>query len=183
MVVNMNTNIKYQSIGKAPDGSPFLTVKQARGYYEYAERPGLDSIAFILWDWNTQKFCLIKESKPPLDERFNELSLRTTAFGGSIDTDKTYKEICCIEVLEETGYKVSSNKIHSVGTTMVSTQMSQLCEGFLVDVTGLEKTYKAEYEDSKYGETIVWLTYEDLLANDDWKSIWIVVKAHYKGLL
>ena len=40
----------YESIGKAPNGEPFLSVKKARGYYEYSERPGMDSIAFILYD-------------------------------------------------------------------------------------------------------------------------------------
>lgn len=178
---------QYKSQGVAPDGSPFLTVKQSRGYYEYSERPGMDSIAFILYDFNENLFGLIHESKPSLDERMNELAMMTTAFGGSIDVDLPYREICQKEVLEEAGYQVPLNRIYSIGTTLVSTQMSQLCEGFLVDITGISKTHLAEYETSDDIEfsrnRVVWMTDVDLLKNSDWKSIWIVARAHYKGLV
>ena len=182
------SEIMYESKGKAPNGEPFLTVKKARGYYEYSERPGKDSITFILYDEDTNQFGLIYESKPPMDERMGEKVMMTTAFGGSIDMEHTYQEICKIEVLEESGYDVPLDRITSVGTTLVSTQMSQLMEGFLVDVTGIKKTHQAEYEVSSEEQDakdpdefnrnrVVWLGSEEVMQNDDWKSIYIMFKA------
>ena len=182
---------KYSSKGKAPNGEPFLRVKQARGYYEYSERPGYDSIAFILYDNAIKKFALINESKPPMDERFNDSVKMTTAFGGSIDMEKSYKEICKTEVLEESGYDVSLDRIHSIGQTLVSTQMSQLCEGFLVDVTSIKKTHQAEYEmnenedknDEFIGNSVRWFNADELMNNNDWKSIWIFTKSVYTDII
>ena len=183
----MEIKIKYQSKGKTPAGDPFMTIKQARGYYEYAERGGKDSIFFILIDKNFKntgetKYCLINESKPPLDERFKKEASLTTAFGGSIDMDKSLKEICKIEVLEEAGYEVELERIKEVGKTFVSTQMSQFAYGFLVDVTGIPKTYKAEWEDEKFTDYTVWLSKEEVFKNDDWKSIYIISKNEFKGV-
>lgn len=185
--------IVYESKGKAPNGDPFLRVKRARGYYEYSERPGKDSIGFILYDGNTRKFALIYEAKPPLDERMETKVMMTTAFGGSIDMEHSYKEICKVEVEEEAGYEVPMEKIHSVGKTLVSTQMSQLMEGFLVDVTNIEKTKATEVEtfneegsrdpdEFKHNRT-VWMNEEELLSNSDWKSIFIMTKAKYAGII
>jgi len=179
--------IVYESKGKTPMGDPFLTVKKARGYYEYAERGGVDSIAFILFDSKELKMALIKEGKPPLDERFNEVVMKITAFGGSIDVPgSSYQEICQKEVLEESGYDVPLDRIYSVGKTMVSTQMSQLCEGFFVDVTGLEKTHKTESEEKDASDELaknktIWMSTKEVLENNDWKSIWILSRALFLG--
>lgn len=189
--------VLYESKGKTPAGHPFLTVKQARGYYQYAERGGQDSIFFILFDNDTRKFALIYESKPPMDEREQKLVYMTTAFGGSIDMEETttYQEICQTEVREESGYVVPLDKIKSIGKTLVSTQMSQMAEGFLVDVTGIKKTVQAEYELTPDEEQkakdenefklnkVVWMDIDELMENDDWKSIYVWTKAVYKNFI
>lgn len=196
VVEDFKAEVVYESKGQTPAGHPFMTVKRARGYYEYAERGGRDSIAFILYNADTEQFGLIYESKPPMDERIGELAMMTTAFGGSIDmgNDVTYQEICQTEVREEAGYDVPLDKIRSVGTTLVSTQMSQLCEGFLVDVTGIEKTLKAEYEmdpsemqDAKdpnefSKNRVEWMSIAQLMNNNDWKSIWIAFQTIFTGM-
>lgn len=188
--------VVYESKGCTPAGHPFMTVKRARGYYEYAERGGKDSIAFILYDANTEQFGLIYESKPPLDERTGEQTMLTTAFGGSIDMGDniSYQEICQTEVREEAGYEVPLENIRSVGQTLVSTQMSQMCEGFLVDVTDIEKTLKAEYEldpsemqDAKdpnefSKNKVEWFSIAQLMNNNDWKSIWIAFQTIFTGM-
>ena len=180
----MKAKIKYSSKGKTPDGKPFMRVKEARGYYYYAERGGLDSVAFILFDNKSKKFMLINESKPPLDERFNKRVTLTTAFGGSIDSENTPEEITQTEVLEETGFEVGLDRIHYTGETMVSTQMSQMCKLYLVDVTNLKKTKQAEYEKPEFKENSVhWMTYSELLENQDWKSIFISTRAIYKEII
>lgn len=181
--------IMYQSEGKAPNGDAFLTVKRARGYYEYSERPGKDSIAFVLYDTDTKKFGLIYESKPPLDERDSCLSMRTTAFGGSIDIDKTYIEICQMEVSEEAGYNVDISSIQSIGKTLVSSQSSQLCEGYIVDVTGLpqgktEVDIENEKDPDEFKHNkVLWLEEYEVFELEDWKSIWIISKAKFNELI
>lgn len=187
--------VQYESKGKTPDGKPFLTVKKARGYYEYSERGGVDSIAFILFDRKIEKFCLIYESKPPRDEIENAEVRMTTAFGGSKDSEKTFEEICKIEVLEETGYDVNIERINFIGQTLVSTQMSQMCHGYLVDVTNIEKTHTAEWEQETSeeqmkkdpnefsGNRVVWMNADELIENGDWKSVWIFATAVHQEII
>ena len=170
------------------NGDPFFTIKKARGYYLYAQRVGVDSIAFILYDGDTQKYALIHESKPPLDTTHYRSSL-ITAFGGSIDMGKetSYQEICQIEVVEESGYIVPFSNIHSIGKTLVSTQMSQLCEGFIVDVTNLKKEQQAEWElyesSSIEGERVIWMSADEVMENGDWKSVYIMTQARYREII
>lgn len=182
--------ILWESEGKNSLGAPFLSVKRARGYYVYAERAGKDSIAFILWNQATQKIGLIFESKPPLDETFDTKMMKTTAFGGSLDMpEKSLAEICQLEVMEEAGYFVDLKKIFTVGTTLVSSQMSQGVVGFFVDVTGLtpgktETEFFNEAQEEKDPDEfkhnkVVWMTVEELFDNNDWKSIWIFSKMYY----
>lgn len=183
--------IVWQSPETTPAGDPFMTVKKARKYYYYAERGGVNSIAFILYDQETNKIGLIYESKPPLDEAFNEKKMMVTAFGGSIDSDNTPDEICKIEVLEESGYDVPQDKIICVGTTLVSSQMNQGCVGYLVDVTGLtpgktEADIHNDAQDAKDPDEfihnkVIWMTTDEVMANNDWKSIWIFAKAYYSS--
>ena len=186
--------VLWQSEGRQPNGVPFLSVKEARGYYVYAERGGVDSIAFILYDKDTNKVGLIRESKPPLDEMIGEKVMLTTAFGGSLDDDsKTSKEICQIEVLEEAGYDVPMEDIYGVGSALVSTQMSQFMHGYLVDVTGLtagktETDYQNEAQDLKDPDEfkhnkVIWVDIDGLMRLDDWKGIFIYFRAMYQDLI
>ena len=175
----------WESSEKNFNGDSFISIKKSRDYYMYAQRAGVDSIAFILYDKNIDKFALIKESKPPLDTNGYLASL-ITAFGGSIDMEKTPQEICQIEVVEESGYEVELSKIHFVGETLVSTQMSQICKLFVVDITNKSKTKKAEYEiESKHSQDrVVWLDRDEIMENGDWKSIYILSQMlHLKKLL
>ena len=174
--------VQYESTSKSINGQPFMTVNQARGYYEYSTRAGTDSIFFILHDGNADKpFGLINESKPPLDERLGKLAMLTTAFGGSMDAEATPQQITITEVLEEAGYVVTDEQVHFVGSTMVSTQMDQIAHGFLVDVTDIPKTHLTEAEQPEAStefatNSIVWMTDDELVANNDWKSIFVFCK-------
>lgn len=192
---DFTSKVVWQSPETTPNGDPFLTVKQARGYYYYAERGGVDSIAFILYDadrGDNGEYGLIYEAKPPLDERAFEKKMSVTAFGGSVDMDKPLEDICQIEVLEEAGYDVQSEHIHTVGSTLVSSQMSQYCFGYFVDVTGLsagqtetdifnEEQDKKDPDEFKHNKTI-WLDMDGVMENNDWKSIWIFGKVFHWAL-
>jgi len=170
--------IQTETMWQSSEENPFMTVKKARGYYYYALRLGKDSVFFVLFDGETGKYGLVTESKPPLDEAVDAHAMMTTAFGGSLDMDKSMVEIVQIEVLEEAGYNVPIERINSIGATMVSTQMSQIAHGYVVDVTGIAKTEQTEGEDSESvcDGVVLWMTLQDVIRNSDWKSIFAVVK-------
>ena len=175
-----------------PAGDPFMVIKKARGYYYYAERGGQDSIAFILYNAETNQVGLISESKPPMDERGERKVMMTTAFGGSIDKVGSIKEICKEEVLEESGYNVSDDRISYVGETLASTQMSQIVYGYMVDITGLtpgktEADIQNDAQDAKDPDEfihnkVIWLSYDECMTNSDWKSIWILAKMYWENM-
>jgi len=197
-VENKHTaEVMYESKGCTPAGHPFLSVKKARGYYEYSERGGRDSIAFILFNGETKDFALIFESKPPMDEIMGKEVKMNSAFGGSIDMSEnhTYQDICQTEVAEEAGYEVPLERIHFVGDTLVSTQMSQMCHCYLVDVTGIPKTLEAEYEKAVskeqenkdavefVGNRVDWMDINTLMDIGEWKSVYIAMQAIYKNII
>lgn len=151
----------------------FLKIKKADNHeYFYAERLGVDSVAFILQklvregDKLVRHYGLIKEFKPPIGE------FVITAFGGSIDKNKSLTEIVIEEAKEEAGYVVTPYHIFPHGKRFVSTQMNQWCYLFLVDVTNIEQ---GEREPETYLESVaevVWLKKEDINDYDfqDWKA-------------
>jgi len=175
-----DTTIEWQSPETTPAGDPFLTVKKARGYYYYAERGGVDSIAFVLLDKTANKIGLILESKPPMDEMASIEVDYITAFGGSIDSPDSKTDIVITEVLEEAGYVVTADNVTEVGSTVVSTQMSQTLYAYTVDVTGIPKTAETEYESQGKGDRTQWMTFTEALANSDWKSIFIMTMLGHK---
>ncbi|RLA71316.1 MAG: hypothetical protein DRG30_08625 [Epsilonproteobacteria bacterium] len=175
---NHKAEVMYKSPECTPNGEPFLTVKKARGYYYYAERGGVDSIFFVLYDASTGKFGLIRESKPPRDEQEMAQVSMTTAFGGSLDDyAKTKKQIVKMEVLEEAGYKVPKNRIHKIGKTLVSSQSSQVAHGYLVSVTDIPRDYETE------GQETVWMYPDQICNHQDWKSMFIILRAKQLGVV
>ena len=177
----------WESDERSPvNGEPFLTVKKARGYYTYAERAGVDSIAFILMDEDIEKFGLISESKPPLDEFYKEKVMSLSAFGGSKDLNIPLEEICQKEVLEESGYDVKLKDIKFMNVTMVSSQMNQRCFCYIVNVTGLTPSlteadiFNKEQENKFKHDKVVWVTSEEIMEHGEWKSVYIMTQLAYK---
>jgi len=173
----MKAEVIWKSPECTPAGDPFLTVKKARGYFYYAERGGIDSVAFIVYDRNTKMFGLINESKPPLDEMYDRKVSLTTAAGGSLDVDIPYEDIAMVECREEMGFSVQTERVHDVGRVLVSTQMSQECYCYLIDVTGLEPG------DSEEDNELIWLTEANVMSRNDWKAVYIIAQAKYLGIL
>ncbi len=142
-------------------------VKGEQKYY-YAERIGKDSVAFILRDRNTNKYGLVKEFKPPIND------FLITAFGGSLDKNIPQIDLVRDEVREEAGYICCD--ISYIGKSFVSTQMNQFCYLYLIDVTeALKKVPEPQCELEKLSE-VVWLTKEQVIRGDDWKAITILTK-------
>lgn len=150
--------------------------KHCRGY-QFAERRGVDSIAFICWDGAQEKFLVNYEYTPPTDE----FMLR--AFGGSLDKAVSMKEIVIDEASEEAGYVVKDKHIMELGPVFVSTQMNQRCYLFLVDVTGLKCGERKPENQIEEMAATAWKTKEEIIDGDDWKAIAIICKANkIKGL-
>jgi hypothetical protein len=139
--------------------------------YQYAERLGKDSIAFICYDSAEDLYLVNKEFTPPT----GEFMLR--AFGGSLDKDVDIKQIVLDEVKEEAGFNVTKDYIFSVGTVFVSTQMNQTCHLYLVYVS---KGEQAERHPQNACEALAepqWLSKDEIVAGGDWKAITILAKA------
>lgn len=138
--------------------------------YQYAERLGVDSVAFICYDKKTNKYLLNEEYTPPT----NEFLIR--AFGGSIDKNKTKVKIVIDEVREEAGFDVKEEDVVSLGRAFVSTQMNQYCYLYLVNV---DKTNQKERHPENAIEAMAktkWLTEDEIVNGEDWKAITIVNK-------
>ena len=139
--------------------------------YQFAERRGTDSIAFICYDKSTKRFLLNCEFTPP-NGQFME-----RAFGGSLDKDgKDHIQIVMEEVEEEAGYKVSGDDIKYVGHCFVSTQMNQQCYLFLVFVDDSKKVERKPENLIESLATPTWRDEQQIINGDDWKAITIIIK-------
>ena len=155
----------------------FLNIKEVKDEnlgctgYQFAERLGVNSVAFICYDKQTGKFLINKEATPPL----GDFLLR--AFGGSIDKSKSYKQIVQDEVREEAGYSVKLSNIKEVGKSFVSTQMNQYCYLYLVFVNDKQKVERQPETKTESLSHPVWISEDKINNGDDWKSIAILTKA------
>lgn len=159
------------------NNNKFLRIKEADNFgqsYYYAERLGVDSVAFILLDSNRTEgrtFGLVKEYKPPIEQWME------TAFGGSIDKEIPVDEILMEEVVEEAGYEVGAADIYNLGKVFVSTQMNQFCHLYLVDVTNKEFVGRRPENESEAMCEVVWKSPDEIINGPDWKATTILVKA------
>lgn len=161
----------------------FLNLKQVKdpdkgvNGYLFAERRGIDSVAFICWDVDKNAFLLNDEYKPPIDE------FVLGAFGGSLDKDVTPRQIVKEEVKEEAGFQVENNDIFYLGRAFVSTQMNQFCHLFLVKVDkekeGAREPENAIEEQAK----TIWIKLNEIYELQDWKAIMIISLAKNEGLI
>lgn len=162
------------------NGNKFLQIKEADNFgnkYYYAERLGVDSVAFILYDSRDDSYGLINEYKPPVNQYM------TTAFGGSLDKDASKEQIVKEEVLEEAGYKVSLNNIEYLGKMFVSTQMNQYCHLYIVDITHSKYVGKQPQNETEAHSQVEWFFNKAEMINNltDWKAITILSKLSLKG--
>jgi len=152
-----------ETIYSTSKGNKFLKIKENQGYY-YAERLGKDSVAFILYDLDTDLYGLINEYKPPIG-RF-----MVTAFGGSLDSEDSPFDTVKKEVLEESGYEVSDNDIEFIDRCFVSTQMNQFCDLYLVLIESSQYVGRQPQNKLEESASVVWLPEEAVLKLEDWKA-------------
>jgi len=170
--VKQLTNNKYLNIKEVVDSNMYVNA------YQFAERKGVDSIAFIcVMLPNKNKFLLNHECTPPTGEFLNR------AFGGSIDKDKTLQEIVIDEVREEAGYRVSKDQVYSLGKVFVSTQMNQYCHLFLVEVMDSMKVEREPENATEATSEPIWVTRQNIVEGGDWKAITIIEKAKWNDFI
>ena len=164
----------------------FLVVRSAESTpYFYAERKGIDSVAFILIDNNRpDKYGVINERKPPMDARYNTDIFVETAFGGSndmVDDDKYskltevemilhFKKLAKIECREEAGFDVDLDRIKFISKDLVSTQMNQWAFMYAVDVTDMEQGERDPQNKEEAMAKVVWKTFKEVQKMNDWKT-------------
>jgi len=175
--------IVFETKAKNKEGIPFLKIKEVERWFNYCERLGIDSVAFILYNKNKKfnPYGLIREIKPPFYEREHHKFKAITAFGGSLDKNISLKDIVKEEVKEEAGYIVQTNNIAYLGKVIVSTQMNQYCHLFIVNISN-SRYCGQQLEENEAGE-VVWLSEDEILNLNDWKSITIIAKAKFKKLI
>ena len=107
------------------------------------------------------------------------------AFGGSIDKDKSLKQIVIDEVREEAGFDVDLESIIGLGQVMVSTQMNQFCYLFIVIVDRSTQKERQPENEVEALAKIEWTHKSDgLLWNlQDWKPLAIITKALAIGII
>ena len=163
-VINL-TQLKWLNIKEAID--PNLGVKG----FQFAERKGVDSVAFIGLDTDRDEFILTNEYLPPLDIFLDR------AFGGSLDNDNFSPiEITQMEIQEEAGYKVELDDIVYLGKVFVSSMMNQFCHLFIFFANDSLKCERTTDDPIEKMATIRRIPLSEINSLEDWKAITIVSK-------
>jgi len=168
---------------KQTTSNKFLNIKEVVdpeyhiNGFQFAERRGVDSIAFICFDKNKEQFLFNKEYKPPLN------IFVLGAFGGSIDKDKKPEEIVLDEVREEAGFVVSPDDVKLVGKVLVSSQMNQFCYLYIVFVDKEKQQQRHPENACEAMATTHWVLWEEeaLSKLEDWKPVAIISMAHWQS--
>jgi hypothetical protein len=165
------TNNKFLNIKEIAD--PEMGVKG----FQFAERRGVDSVAFICYDRDPELFLLNTELKVPINKMLKG------AFGGSLDKDKEPIDIVIDEVKEEAGFTVTKEDVYLVGKVMVSTQMNQFCYLYIVFVNKDKQEDKKPQDEIEALAKTTWDSWDKLDELEDWKPITILAMAQGKGII
>jgi len=170
-----NINHQDEILFEADGG--WLKIKKCSNHnYVYAERKGVDSVAFVLFDKNqnnTKRFGVVRELKPSIDK------MMPTAFGGSIDKEYYKQDLRVLvkeEVMEESGFDVELQDIKFYDRILVSTQMNQFCYLFAVSVDRNKQQDKTTTNPAELLAEVIWLDLGEVAALQDWKAITIIAK-------
>lgn len=170
--VKQLTSNKFLNIKEIKDPS-----KHIKGF-QFAERRGVDSVAFICFDPGRKEFLLNREQKPPIDRYV------WGAFGGSFDKDKSPEDIVIDEVKEEAGFTVTKKDVKFVGKVLVSTQMNQYCYLYIVMVNKNKQGERKPENLIEASATTSWFLWSnDIYRLEDWKPITIITKAQAQGII
>jgi hypothetical protein len=152
--------------------NPWVKMKKTQKGFIYAERKGIDSVAFILIDKEKKQIGVLEEYKDAIYKRL------LTAFGGSIDKHQNdLKQLVIEEILEESGFQVEKNQVKKVAKIYCSNMMNQFVHLFVVFVDKNKQGKKTTTNPSELKSTVIWKPFNwDLKDCFDWKTITILFK-------
>ncbi len=153
----------------------WMKIKKDEEFF-YAERKGIDSIAFVLFSNNltdTKRIGLINEFKNPIGKSI------ISAFGGSIDDEKFHADLRTlvkVEVLEESGFDVELDQIVFYGRCLVSSMMNEYCYLFGVTVNKEIQGERTTTNPLELRNEVVWIEIPETPSLEDWKAFMIITK-------
>ena len=153
----------FQSESMARNGEGRISVRITGDGYVYASRAGHDSIAFILV--NGDKIGLVECLHVPTNKK------AVRAFTGSFDVPPGFsaRDVCIMEVREESGYRVTPDELTYFGVWEVGHQTDERVHLFSVNVSKAPLG-EPEPEDFREAEQkVVWNR-----ETRDWKAILIM---------
>lgn len=158
------------------DRPKWVNVKTTKDGYDYAERKGKDSIAFVIFNENGDVF-LLNQYNPAID------SWVCGAFTGSIDPESSLQDILFNELEEEAGLKEDDIITTAfIGKTVVCTQMNQYCYLFAVRVKDTAKLFNNTPDHRELKNSIEFFKVTDVpyrVIGEDWKS-YVIINEYYK---
>lgn len=175
----MKEKIKHEPAGHDEHeilfNNEWINVWKVQGFC-FAERLGIDSIAFLLFANNLddpKRIGVLRELKIPVNKYV------VGAFGGSIDDIKYHEDINKVvidEAIEEAGFIITEEDIEYYGKHYVSTQMNQFCHLFGVNVDKKKQVLRTTQNIRELDSTIQWIDSNELLLLEDWKALVIFMK-------
>jgi len=134
--------------------------------YYFMERAGVDSVAFILVDKNSDKpFGLINQFRGQSGKFIKG------AYTGSLDKPElSLDEIVLEEVKEESGYVVDLGRITFISKEIAGAMTNEQINLYVVDVTGLQPEELEPESVFEENTENLWFTYEEAMnKTEDWK--------------
>lgn len=155
--------ILYESPALAPNGEPFMRMrKNNKGFY-YAERVGVDSVAFVLKDGANYGLLRCRQGATGV--------VANRAFTGSMDMENPSPiEALKTEAREEAGYDIDFQDTEFYGIYEVGHMTNEEVLLFLVNVTG-KTPHEVEWKGLEKYDLLgtVWNQ-----SSIDWKAILIM---------
>lgn len=130
----------------------YLTLKQTKQGFIYAERRNIDSTASLCFRKTDGKYeFLIRYQPLPIvnDNKKHKWSdLFACPITGSMEENETQLDNAIREIYEEANYKVDKFNLISFNKTVATTQSNETVYNFVFDLSSIEKTNKLEGDGS-----------------------------------
>ena len=175
---NSQDTVVYQT-EKMKGSEPWITVYSQHdsetdpkdGYF-WTRRGGKDSVAFLLYDKEKERYGAVKCYHGPSH------TWQVRAFTGSLDKDKSKEDILKDEVREEAGYTVDSDSVKELPSYYLGHNTDEKVTLYVVDITGLEREIPDFENDFEKNSEIYWLSDTGLIRKSpDWKVVTILLWA------
>lgn len=150
----------------------------------YTERKGIDSVAIVLFNKDISSIGLIKEAKPPFNEREQETDMhfKTTALGGSLfdagHTDEewlamSYNEQLAVatetaikETREEVGYSVKPDSMKPLGRVVFDSMSNSYTWLFCAIVEEKDKCQRDPQSANEARAELIWTADEHFMTHE-----------------